>query len=117
MNTEHTNSITVERHSDPGPNTKGSWYVISPLASITALVLCFATVDDASSEHPINNEIHQVSNAMGGTTRIAMPPADRYKPKTELGRKLVALRQAAIAKGMPLVPAADIISGLEESRR
>ena len=41
---------------------------------------------------------------------------DKYVPKTALGEKLVALRNAAIAKGMPLMTAEEISEEIARRR-
>ena len=41
---------------------------------------------------------------------------DKYVPKTALGKKLMELRNAAIAKGMPLMTAKEISEELARRR-
>jgi len=64
-------------------------------------------------------KIIEVSGAVSQASKIAIWGSyDRkgYYPKTELGKKLMTLRNQAIAKGLPLLNADEIIEEISRRR-
>jgi hypothetical protein len=76
----------------------------------------YAVVAEGAAHALVQPAWRPVSDIGAGTARAAVVKANYYQPKTDLGRRLLALRAAAIAKGMQLVPAGRIVSNLEALR-
>lgn len=115
MNIEGTNSAGTELRPS-GAFT--SWS--SGKLALVGGILAFASSGLSAPEHMSRMVIEPAwrpASTIGvGTARAVHTRANRYQPKTELGRRLLALRTAAIAKGMPLIPAERIASELEAFR-
>lgn len=112
MSFEGTNSVGVELR--PLAWT-GSKLALPLLGGMFALAGSCAMVSE-SAVHAVQPPWRPVSDIGEGTARAAVIKANHYQPKTDLGRRLLALRTAAIAKGMPLIPASSIAKELEEFR-
>ncbi len=91
---------------------------VTPLLSGMLVVAgsCMPAIDAEAPRDVIRPAWEPLSGVGAGTARAAVMKPNRYQPKTDLGRRLLALREAAIAKGMRLVPAAKIVADLEEFR-
>jgi hypothetical protein len=62
----------------------------------------------------------EVGGAVSQVSIIAIPGwSERrfYEPKTRLGKRLMALREHAIAQGLPLLDADDIVEEIHSRRR
>lgn len=118
MSFEGTNSIGTSLRSGNALPMGGNRFVTPLLSGM--LVFAGSCVSAAEVEAPPRDVIRPVcepvSRVGAGTARAAVMKPERYQPKTDLGRRLLALREAAIAKGMRLVPAAKIVADLEEFR-
>jgi hypothetical protein len=77
----------------------------------------YAVAAECAAHHAVVQPAWRpVSDIGAGTARAAVVKANYYQPKTDLGRRLLALRAAAIAKGMQLIPASRIVSDLQAFR-
>lgn len=117
MSFEGTNSIGTSLRSGSGLAMGGSRFVMPLLSGMLAVAgSCVSAVEAEASREVIRPAWEPVTGVGVGTARAAVIKPDRYQPRTDLGRRLLALREAAIAKGMRLVPAAKIVADLEEFR-
>jgi len=117
MSFESTNSARTEiRHLETPAAWTGSKLALPLLGGMLALAGFYATAHVTAAHTVVPPAWKPVSDIGAGTTRAAVVKANYYQPKTDLGRRLLALRAAAIAKGMQLIPARRIISELESFR-
>ena len=118
MSFEGTNSIGTTLRSGSALPMSGNRFVTPLLSGM--LVFAGSCAPAVEVEAPPRDDIRPawapVTGVGAGTARAAVMKPDRYQPKTDLGRRLLALREAAIAKGMRLVPVAKIVADLEEFR-
>lgn len=92
--------------------------ILTPLLS-GILVLAGSCVPAIEVEMPrdvIRPVWEPLTRVGAGTARSAVTKPARYQPKTDLGRRLLALREAAIAEGMELLSEDEIVAELEELR-
>lgn len=117
MSFEGTNSVGTElRPADGAAAWTGNKFAMPFLGGMLAFAGSCAMTAEGAMHAVVQPAWRPVSHIGAGTARAAVMKANHYQPKTDLGRRLLALRAAAIAKGMPLVPASRIISDLEEFR-
>jgi len=81
------------------------------------------TVSSATAFLPVLQEAkpytirHTSGTAYSATVvKFASPVRRQYQPKTALGKKLVALRERAISKGMQLLDANGVAAEVKERR-
>jgi hypothetical protein len=117
MNLLGTNSTgTVVRKG--GSHVHGVRVVVPLLSGMLLLSgPCSGSIEESAPRDFIRPAWSPVSAVGRGTARAAIIKSNRYQPKTALGRRLLALRETAIAKGMRLIPAAKLVADLEEFRR
>lgn len=117
MSFEGTNSVGTELRPAGGLAAwTGSKFALPFLGGMLAFAGSCAIATEGAVHVVVQPAWRPVSDIGAGTARAAVMKANHYQPKTDLGRRLLALRAAAIAKGMSLVPADKIVSDLEESR-
>lgn len=117
MSFEGTNSTSTSLRSGSGFAMSGNRFVTPLLSGMLVFAgSCVAAVDAEAPRDVIRPAWEPVTGVGAGTARATVMKPNRYQPKTDLGRRLLALREAAIAKGMRLVPAAKIVADLEEFR-
>ena len=117
MSFEGTNSIGSALPTEGGAVTFGSRLGTPLLGGMLMLMgPHLATVEEGLPRDIVEPAWVRAAGVGVGTARAVVLQSNRYQPKTDLGKKLLALRQAAIAKGMKLVPAAQIVAELEEFR-
>lgn len=117
MSFEGTNSIGSALPAEGEAITFGSRFG-TPLLSGMLMLMGphLATAEEALQRDIVEPAWVRAAGVGVGTARAVVLQSNRYQPKTDLGKRLLALRQAAIAKGMKLVPAAEIIAELDEFR-
>lgn len=116
MTFEGTNSVTgcsVFKHSGIGPAS--SRFALPLIGGVMALASAYGAAE-SDLQSAAQTAWRPASNIGAGTSRAAMAKTNNYQPKTTLGRRLLALRNEAIAGGMPLVPTKRIIEELEAIR-
>ncbi len=117
MSFEGTNSIGTALRSGSGLPTGGNRFVTPLLSGMLVFAgSCVPAVEVEAPRDVIRPAWEPVTKVGAGTARAAVIKPNRYQPKTDLGRRLLALREAAVAKGMRLIPAAKIVADLEEFR-
>lgn len=117
MSFEGTNSVGTELRPAGGPVTwTGSRFALPLLSGMLVFAGSHAVAAEGAAYAVVQPAWRLVSDIGTGTARAAAVKANYYQPKTDLGRRLLALRAAAIAKGMQLVPAGKIVSDLEAFR-
>ena len=118
MSFEGTNSIGTALRSGSGLPMGGNRFVTPLLSGM--LVFAGSCVSAVEVEAPPRDVVRPawepVSVVGAGTARAAVMKPDRYQPKTDLGRRLLALREAAIAEGMALLSEDEIIAELDGLR-
>lgn len=72
---------------------------------------------DVMPVHGSHGWILQTTLGTARTNHFVKAPTNRYVPKTSLGKRLLALREAAIREGVELVPVREIIADLAAFRR
>lgn len=117
MSFEGTNSVGTEPRPAGGLAAwTGSKFALPLLGGILALAGSYGVATEGTAHAVVLPTWRPVSDIGAGTARAAVVKANYYQPKTDLGRRLLALREAAITKGMQLVPASRIVSDLEAFR-
>lgn len=116
MNFEGTHSTGSVLPSDSGGSTLGSRLGTPLLGGMLMLMGPHLAAEEGLPHDIVGATWVRPAGVGSGTARVVVLQSNRYQPRTDLGRKLLALRQAAIAKGMKLVPAAKIVADLEEFR-
>ena len=114
---EGTNSVGTGFRPAGGPATwTGGKFALPLLSGMLAFAGSCAVSTEGAAHVVVQPAWRPVSDIGAGTSRATVVKANHYQPKTDLGRRLLALRAAAIARGMQLVPAGRIVSGLEAFR-
>lgn len=117
MSFEGTNSSGAELRPASGfTGWTGSKFALPLLGGALAFAGSCAVAVESTMHPAVQPAWRPISHIGAGTARAVVMKANHFRPKTDLGRRLLALRAAAIAKGMPLVPVGSIISDLEELR-
>lgn len=117
MSFEGTNSIGTELRPAGGSAAwTGGKLALSLLGGMLAFAGSCAVAAEGATHAVVQPAWRPISDIGAGTARAVVVKANYYQPKTDLGRRLLALRAAAIAKGMQLVPAGRIVSDLEAFR-
>ena len=117
MSFEGTNSVGTEFRPASGLSAwTGGKFALPLLSGMLAFAGSCAVGAEGAVHAVVQPAWRPVSDIGAGTARATVVKANHYQPKTDLGRRLLALRAAAISKGMQLVPAGRIVSGLEAFR-
>ena len=117
MSFEGTNSTGTSLRSGSGLAMGGNRFVTPLLSGMLVFAgSCVPPVEVEAPRDVIRPAWEPVTGVGAGTARAAVMKPNRFQPKTDLGRRLLALREAAVAKGMRLIPAAKIVADLEEFR-
>jgi hypothetical protein len=112
-------SITEEIFARIG--SEGTHSILTTSAVLTAMLLLACGPNASSSSIPPQGPYYKAIEASGSSfpvcriTAIDFTEKLSYRPKTALGKKLMDLRNQAIAKGLTLLNADEIID--EVSRR
>lgn len=113
MNPESTSSTRGLFCAD---RTHGSRIATPLLAGVLALANSPAPAEKSLVPTPTGTTWISSSTIGFGTPRAFAMKANHYQPRTKLGQRLLALRQAAIAKGMRLLSEDEIVAEVEASR-
>jgi hypothetical protein len=108
-------SMTTARVAGLG-STTGAKFVAPLLGGVFAMTGTHAIKGSEASGRFATPPWVMVSTIGRGTARSVVARTNYYQPKTALGRRLLALRQSAIAAGMPLMPVARIVEELDRLR-
>ncbi len=117
MSFEGTNSIHPSLPSGSGLPLAGNRLVTPLLSGMLVVAGSFMPAVDVEAPRDVIRPAWEPVTKVGtGTARAAVMKPNRYQPKTDLGRRLLALREAAIAEGMELLSENEILAELDEFR-
>ncbi len=97
-----------------------SYSVVGAFALLVAMLVIPTSDSAAVVKIPLAIPYYKVMESSGSyssvsiITKLVDAPMHRYQPKTALGKRLIAIREQAIAKGLRLLNSDEII---EEIRR
>ncbi|WP_290652416.1 hypothetical protein [Aquisalimonas sp.] len=100
----------------------GTWFVGYGGAASMGVVAAMLSASSVVEAEPIETESryvlpHAASSTLSGLVEFEQATdVEPYRPRTELGRRLVELRQQAIADGMELWDADRITQEVKERR-
>ena len=111
-------SVTEEIFARLG--SEGTYSILTASAVLTAMLLLPCGPNASASAIPPQRPYYRSIEASGSSPACRITARDftekpSYRPKTALGKKLMDLRNQAIAKGLTLLDADEIIE--EVSRR
>lgn len=116
MSANQTNAAAKLRSPDEIALWCGGRLALPVLSGMLALTGMGSDASGDSAHVMFQPPWKYVSHVGVGTTRVAIADSNRYQPQTGLGRRLMALRTAAIANGMLLEPVEKIVSELASFR-